>query len=1009
MNIELNDNIINSLYKSHWVLNHDLEKYKDEELNEKFIQLNDNYFAINLDEGEELITSFVKNIANKTPLLANHNLSAVIYNFLENTSINQYLIYDYELLNSEINRILFFLIKCKFIYQRYKISSSSFDFKNDKNMINILSNIIDIGSSELILENLFRYFGNIEEKDEFKLLSNIDTDELNMSSTSSISLNNYNMYQKSSQKSRQYLYNLISYKYINQSKLNITNNLLISYKIFNKLLENKKNNINFHNIKITEIFPFCKKNNLIDLQSNLNNLFNFDNLLDNIKTFKIERNFLNQKLYENEYLFNQFYKNNIDLKTFTNLSDKNNYLNSINDITDDTILITKNTIINSNDTFKKTMKLYYNIITGDILNKILMNENTYKYNRIIILEEFILIINKLFINIKKKIDLFIKEIRNIINNSNLDNKDLIINSLYDLKRIYTLKSILKEDLKFILVSDEDFKKVICNSNNLELKKDKKNLRINNFFRKCMNDNGFYNNLIDFVKNLSLFKKISLNKTKIYYKIDDKFEINDKSSDTLNFIDLYKLKHSKYININDTLLKDKFIEYYKIIYNPLGLVNILNNIINKNKQHHNSIKLYPENHIINSNLKQIINKYIKNNHLKQSIECKKIILRLLHYFENGIHISQYNNLLYIVKNTNDKNIKDIYLNLYKNIVKNLKSYYLDNPKKTYKTYYYYLILNCSNQIKTLFHLLKLHNKKKLIEIINKMRIKYTKKLQSLFKNKINIPIKFSIATNPLKNLSKFKKNNSVINKKNNENSKSCSIFKKKISILSQKDINDAYKLLIKQFDDSKDIDSNINIIENIFDTLFLNIKDFEIYIPIVVFNLGSYIIPQKFKYLNLKCFYTYLKDVSNYKEEKLQLFLKKMLIGFNKFDDKIFVDEIDDSETDNIFIITCLENIERNNPKFWRNLNFYKFMYNHIYTNNYSNNKNKLYALSNLLKYLFNLKFYKKYNTKIITSSTTKELKKIYKSESIKSNKKTIFDSNIVSYQCFTTYISNIIF
>ena len=991
-NIELNDKLITCIYKKQWILNTDLDKQNNERIDTEIstIELKDNYRVDNLDRNKEFVSSKFNNLVIEKD--SNILLPIIVYNLLQNTSINDIDINDFNSYNSKITQIILYLVKCKIIFSKYK-EGGGFDLKNKDNKTNLFSNIIDILPNENILKNLIRIFNEFKG-DENKLLYNIETDELNTQNIQNTPQDDV-FKNTGTKKAREYLYNYVSYKYINQSKYNISNNLLLSYKIFN--LQPSP--------KITDIFPFCKGPKLKELQNELNNKFDI-NYLKDIKTFIIADNTFKQDIIFADFiLLNQFYENSIKTSTLTDKGKMTGYLSSITNVTEDTTLIDKITDLNSSN-FEKTMEVYYKIITEDLLTKVLMNPKTFKYNQIIILEKFLLIFYKIFENIKKQIDIFIKDIIPTINISDISNKTIIIDSLYDLKRLYSFDKIFNKKLQFIKVSDNDSKKVIINLKDLNITSQTK-IRINNFFNLCLNDDGFFYNIIDFVKNINLFNKIKLDKKNLFFKFDKsnkqiKIETGTGTASNINFEKIYELKNNTYVNLGNVDYENKIFEYYEYTYNKFGLINILNMIVNKNKTHFNGLKLLPDNHIINTNILQIINKYFNSYHKKQSKECKQLVERLLHYFENGIPVSQYNNLVNIVKNKDSHNIYKI---LMKNIAKNVKLYFEKGISKSYIMLYSYLIFYLHNQIKCLVYLMKKNNKLKELEKSYLLRDKYTKKLKKLYKDNTKISFLFYKASDHTKELTQFKEEVGI--KKNIKNkSKACVMFNKSIKIKSTKDIKKSLDLVFKNFKSLHNVSKQITTIEGIFDNIFRQFGKYKIYIPILLINIGSYTLPHKFNFLDLKEFYNFLKDTDNYFDSSLKLFLKKMYIGFNKFDTNIFHSNIDNSDKDNIYVIVCDNNLNKNNSNKWVKLNFYNFMYKHIYIKDHNVEDCKLYALKQLLKYLFDISLFNKFNKKVFIPTFMGSIKKLYKKINNKKNKDS-YHHNICSFECFSSYLSNI--
>ena len=340
---------------------------------------------------------------------------------------------------------------------------------------------------------------------------------------------------------------------------------------------------------------------------------------------------------------------------------------------------------------------------------------------------------------------------------------------------------------------------------------------------------------------------------------------------------------------------------------------------------------------------------------------------------------------------------------RNLIKNIKSHYTLGIKKTYKTFYFQVILNYHNQIKAFIEIIKRKRKKKLLKECLKLKLKYTKKVKKLFTNQ-SIYRAFIKASEHTVELTQFKKENNIT-KNISKISNKCIIFHKSITIKENIDVKKTLSELLKTIKTTYTVKKQINVVEGIFENIFLNMDKYKLYIPIFVTNIGRYIIPRGYRYLDIKLFYEFLKDESVYSDSNFELFLKRMRISKNTFEsDDMFIEEIDEDENPEYnYIVVCNNNSDRNNSKLWRKLDFYKFMYNYIYTKNLTKEKTRLMALKQLLNYLFDVKIYKKYTTKIWVPFSKSPLKRIYTQTS---NKK-IYDNNISSFTCLSNYMANL--
>ena len=963
------------IFDNQWILNEDIEKIDLEEKIDRgnSIELNDNFEYINRNnKNTKLIISELKKIVFENE--SKYKTSMVIYNLLDKTSINNKNILNFEDMNNKILEILIFLIKNKFIYNKYK-PETSFNLKTNKNIMNIFTNIIDNCSSEDILENMIRLFDTKEKNnkkeetrlDQIKLFFDIESNEIGKN-TKIEGLSNYDFNKSSTSRSRKFLYNFVSYKYINQTKYNISNNYLLFFEIFKELNKSFDTKTTIKDdIKIQDIFLFCKNTKHSDIKSSLESLFRFDDITENVQTFEfkpfidiyIQKNELKDTTNK-EFIYNQLYYNDIKVDNITKIN-KNTFKTNLL-VNENTKLIKQENLTSTN--FGRDMAILYNIIVGDSFTKKLMYSKSYKANLIIALEKYLCILFGIFTNIKNKINEFIKEIIPDINTSDLENKKMIVDYLYDLKRIYTFENIFNKNLEFVYTSNKDYDNVIYNTEIKNKNKvEEKNIRINNFYNKCNNDNGFLYNLIDIVKYMNLFKR----KEELFILFKkDKLEIKDTYSISKKLSEEQDINLKNAIFIDNSKIEDKMIKTVKIEYNPYGLINILNLIINKNSTYHNGLQLIHDSNDeifkkIYTNSVEILNKYNTIYHKKHSIECKKIVSRLLEYFENGIPLIQYKLILNEIEKNN---YYEIYTIMLRSLVKNIKSYYTKGVKKTYKTFYFNVILNYHNQIKVFISILKKKGKKKELQKCLKLKIKYSKKIKKLFTDE-SIYKAFAKASEHTFELTQLQKEKNIVKNVYKAPNK-CIIFIKSIKIKDNIDIKQSLNDILKPIKSKYTIQKQLTMVKGIFENIFLNIGyKYKLYIPIFVTNIGRYIIPNKYKYLDIKLFYEFLNDETIYEENDIKLILKKMRISINSFEsDNMFIDEIDDDESEKIYIVVCNKNTERNNSNLWRKLDFYKFMYNFIYSKNLTAKKTHLKALKQLLNYLFDMKIYKKYTTKI---------------------------------------------
>ena len=203
----------------------------------------------------------------------------------------------------------------------------------------------------------------------------------------------------------------------------------------------------------------------------------------------------------------------------------------------------------STDKLINNLNVLTNIILNDKFSKSLMGSKYYRNNQIIALELLLCIYYQIFNNIKLHIDNFITKIIPYINKSQVSNKDVIIDRIYDLKRIYSFNTIFPKEIEFINVNNKDGQKVIINKKNINKNNNKNNniVRINNFYNMCNNDISIYYNLVSIIKVFNIFPLVNTNK---YYIIE-----NNKIKLTNNKINTIK----KY----DTVLKEKYMLMWKI--------------------------------------------------------------------------------------------------------------------------------------------------------------------------------------------------------------------------------------------------------------------------------------------------------------------------------------------------------------------------------------------------------------------------------------------------------------
>lgn len=1035
------------LYKKAWKIIEDFNNNDNENISTDSIQIEyKNKYEIPNIQDEKLITSQLESIYNSKE----KNTSAIIYNLLENTSIDDNNNTEYSDINNNTIKILLYLVKNKFVIEKEdKLQNiPKFSNKINKNGTNPFFVLLNNLSPEDIIENLF----GISNNENKHLLKNIITDEISLEKKTIIGLSHYNFRNEIVQNLAKYTYDYFSYQYINPSNRLISNNFLLGIKIFEKIIDNKI-------INISDIFPFANEYPLIETK--INNLFKFD-IFNNIMSFDFNNNintdifvYFNKisnsgsssapssspssgssgssspssgsstsrsssggaKYYNdsclktggantNYFNYNQLFLNNNKLPSKYNESQINLYFQELN-VSNKTLTIkTKN--ISSKDDFEKHMKILYNIISDNDIVKSLMNNKSYTSNKIIALEKILCIFYSLFENIKTKIDKFISDIVISIRVSTIENSNSIINLLYDLKRIYDFKSIFGKNIEFIETSSDDYNKVIFDKKKGDKKKkESKYIRINDFYNKCISNKGLFFNLINIIKEMNLFRKPN-DLTTEYIKFTDKSIEKDTSStgELINLKDLRKAlsKYSyQFINSDDVDILNKKIIYKPLLFNSYGLINILNLISNKNKSYYFGLNIIKNPIQVKTNIENVLNNHLKL-YKKHKIQFKKIVLKLLNYFENGVTYEQYNFLLNSVKSTSTSNYSsiNIYNILLRNLAENINLHYKKDILKSYKLLYYYIILNIHNQIKLLITLMKKMEKKEDIIKCRKLRKKYLSRFKDIF-GKDNKYKTFYRTSDETSVLSKMSNNKNIL--LNVESDNKCSIFGKSLKIKSKKEITELLKSDLKKLNPNIKIDIQINIIKGLFENIFESIDDKKLYIPIILTNLSTHILPNKYKYLNLEGFYKYLINDRIYDESNASLFFKKLLISIESFDTDILEEEISELDSEKIYIIVSEKNSMRNKSRMWRKMNLYVFMYHHIYIKNMSIKKSKLYALRQLLVYLYDSSIYNKYTSNIWAPFTGMDIKKLYKQ--INSSKKSVYDNNVTSYECLTSYLHDI--
>ena len=168
-NIELNDKLITCIYKKQWILNTDLDKQNNERIDTEIstIELKDNYRVENLDRKKEFVSSKFNNLVIEKD--SNILLPIIVYNLLQNTSINDIDINDFNSYNSKITQIILYLVKCKIIFSKYK-EGGGFDLKNNLDIAEIYGPIsIKTPPLSFFEERMLFLFGLGIEKFTFNL------------------------------------------------------------------------------------------------------------------------------------------------------------------------------------------------------------------------------------------------------------------------------------------------------------------------------------------------------------------------------------------------------------------------------------------------------------------------------------------------------------------------------------------------------------------------------------------------------------------------------------------------------------------------------------------------------------------------------------------------------------------------------------------------------------------------------------------------------------------------
>ena len=974
------------IYKKAWKLIDDLDDVGI--INSSLLQIKceDNY-KVTVTHNDKFIVSKLEDISKKSSPLTT---STIIYSLLNNTSICDENNIKYSDINNNIIKILLYLVKNKLLIKKENNTKNI-----TKNETNPLFFAINNESPEIIIENLF----GVSDDESKYFLQNITTSNISPPTSSIAGLSDYNFKNVIVRNLAKYTYNYFSYERINSSKINISNNFLLGTSIFSDIIKNKS-------INISDIFPFCNSHPII--KKKITDLFKFK-LFENVLSIDFGTNQNNNigiaynSIEENNagsktkhFMFNQLYNNNKIPKKY-DLTEITSYIESLNDLKLSSII---DCIQVTKDIFNNNIKILFNIITDDHLTKKLMNSDLYITNKLIALEKLLCMLYSVFNNIKNQINKFISDIIPHIKISKINDKSNIINSLYDLKRIYDFKSIFGKNIEFIETSQKDFKKIIFNKDNKnDDKTEIKYIRINDFYNKCISNKGLFFNLINIIKNMNLFHKTNIINPEYIKFSSDKIEkiTTSSSSNLLTKIDLEKILNTlntlnnNFIDFTDNSIKDKEYMYICKTHNHYGLINIFNMIVNKNKSFYFGIGIIGVPSQIEPNINNALNKYFKINN-KYKNHYKKIILRFLEYFENGVPYIQYN-LLFENAKTNNSTV--IYTKLLRNLAENINLYYNKDISKSYKLLYYHIILNIHNQLKVLISLMRHFNKNENIIKCKKLRQKYIKRFKQIFGKEKKFKT-FEKISDETEVLSKLSKNMDILDKIPTD--KKCSIFGKSIMIKKESSL----KKHLKRFNPSLKTSVQINIIKGIFDDIFMNIEGKKLYIPIILSNLTTHILPNQYKYLDVKGFYQYLLRDSTYSETNPSLFFKKMLLSLNSFETNILKSEIYEVDAENVYVIVCGKNAFKNKSLLWRKMNLYVFMYHYIYIKNMPTQKTKLYALKQLLIYLYDINIYNKYTTNIWAPFTGQNIKKYYKK--MNSSKKTQYDNNVSSHECLSSYL-----
>ena len=399
--------------------------------------------------------------------------------------------------------------------------------------------------------------------------------------------------------------------------------------------------------------------------------------------------------------------------------------------------------------------------------------------------------------------------------------------------------------------------------------------------------------------------------------------------------------------------------------------------------------------------------------------------MLSYFELYLPQKQIDVINDVLKNKIEL-IFEIYQILLQKLSKIVRI--INTLKSTYKTFYYYCTLNIHNQIKyiikSLTKLLKaeVNNSKKYKEInkiikkCNKLRDKYIKTLKELYKDESIYKLFKKISDNKRSLISNNKNIINTIPKNIDSKKRECKVFGKKVKILRKTEILQQSKNIFKELDKIENTKIRIGKLSLILDTIFESFNNKKLYIPIYIsFKITKY------RYLDIKELYKFIKEIKNYPKKKQffkdilsEIKIKDILSEIkDKLKNKIILENISEKLSSNkVYVLTCINNKNKNVTNKWRKLNFSKFINDFLFTLKYDsiskksielNDKKLEYSLIQLVKYMININIYKKYTNSIWgPDKTIKELTDYYQ----KLNKNKGFTDNIITYDCFISNILN---